>query len=183
MALRGGSAWIRGHPDRDRLAATAGIEGLWRRGGLLLGGSLDASSRVENLTTGSVRHLFFAGVGGTSIYLSDRVRLDLVAELGAHRLSGSRSGPFRVNADQGSDAVDVWLGSEPAWAPFMGARPSLEFLFWEFAVGLGAWTRVDLIALNPPTWLNPAPFPVEAQQYSVGRFSAGADLYLAYRFF
>ncbi len=183
LAIRGGSAFVGGHPDRDSWAATAGIEGLWRSNGLLLGGALDASSRVGSLNPGTVRHLFFAGEAGMSFAMRHNLRFDLIGEFGAHRLSGSRSGPFRVSADV-SDAnlVDVWLASDPAWSPFVGARPSLELLFDEMALGFGAWARADLIALDPPTFLDPAPFPVIAQHSTLGRFSAGADVHLAVRF-
>ena len=184
VAVRGGSAFVRGHPDRDRWAATAGLEGLWRQGWLLLGGAMDASSRVDSLTSGTVRHLFFAGEAGASVDLSRRLRFDLVTELGAHRLSGSRSGPFRVPPDASSDGgtVDVWLVSDPVWAPFVGARPSVQLLFAQVAVGLAAWARADLIALNPPLFLDPETFPGQGVRTRLGRFSAGADLHFAVRF-
>lgn len=184
VAVRGGSAFVRGHPDRDRWAATVGLEGLWRQGWLLLGGAVDASSRVNSLTSGTVRHIFVAGEGGASIDLPHHLRFDLIGELGAHRLSGSRSGPFRLSPDSGSDAdsVDVWLGSDPVWAPFVGARPSVQLLFTRVAIGIAAWGRADLIALNPPLFLEPEPFPAQGVRTSLGRFSAGADLHLAVRF-
>jgi hypothetical protein len=141
---------------------------------------VDASSRVDSLTTGTVRHLFFAGEGGTSFEFSDRVRVDLIAELGVHRLSGSRSGPFHLG--EGDAGTDVWLGSDPAWAPFVGARPSMELLFTQMAVGVGGWARADLVALNPTAFLDPAAFPAYAPRTSLGRFSAGMDVHLAVRF-
>lgn len=184
LAVRGGSAFVSGQPDRDRWAATVGLEGLWRGGGLLLGGAIDASSRVGNLTTGAVRHIFLAGEAGSSIELGGNLRLDLLGELGGHRLSGSRSGPFRISDGTPYDGgtVDVFLGSDPVWAPYLGARPSLQLLFTRVALGLGAWGRADLVALNPLTFLDPVPFPVQAQRSSLGRFSAGADVHLAVRF-
>src|SRR3954471_2613862 len=138
LALRGGSAYVRGQPDRDRWAATAGLEGQWRRGALVLGGSFDASTRVGNLTTGAVSHFFFAGEGGVSLDFANRIRFDLLGEFGGHRLSGSRSGPFRMSD---SDSTDFYMGSDPVWSPFAGARQSLQILFSQVAVGLSAWTR------------------------------------------
>ena len=176
LGLRGGSAYVRGQP---RWAATAGLEGQWRRGWLVLGGAVDASSRVGNLTTGTVRHLFFSGEGGVSVDLADRLRIDLVGEFGGHRLSGSRSGPFHVSD---SDPTDLYLGSDPVWAPFVGARPTFQLLFSQLAVGLSAWARADLTPLDPPVFLDPAPFPFAAQHSSIGRVTAGADVLLAVRF-
>ena len=59
---------------RDRWAATFGVEGLWRTTALLLGGAVAASSRVDSLTTGAVRKIFFAGEGGTSAVGKPAVR-------------------------------------------------------------------------------------------------------------
>src|SRR6266404_5486816 len=110
VSVRAGVARLGGETDRDRQGAVLGVSALWESGDLLLGGSFDGSSRVDSLHVGDVRHLFFAATGGGSFQVTDRFSLQLLGEVGAHRVSGTRFGPHvvAVSRDPNSPVVNVY---------------------------------------------------------------------------
>lgn len=95
-----------------------------------MGASFDASSRIDSLFIGDVRHLFFAGIAGLLMPLAEGMDLQLLGEAGAHRVSGTRFGPVLVpsSLDPNASILSVYYGTNPGWAPFAGLRPSLEFV-------------------------------------------------------
>lgn len=90
----------------DTVGGSALLRIRWLDVGLLYEGTLlDTSARNEVLTP----------VLGFAWDLSRRVRLDLLAELGGHRITGVGSGNDHV-----SETKTVWL-------PYVGVRPSLSY--------------------------------------------------------
>jgi len=98
-------------------------------------------------------------------------------------VSGTRFGPRLVAAslDPNAGLINVYNGTEAAWAPFAGLRPSLELIAAPLAVGVAIWTRFDLLQLAPDIYLDPALFP-NAPGSPLNRLSFGADLHLAFHF-
>jgi hypothetical protein len=90
----------------DTVGAAAVLRIRWLDLGVLYEGTLlDTSARNE----------VFTPVLGVAWDLSGRVRLDALAELGGHRITGVGSGNHLV-----SETKTVWL-------PYVGVRPSLSY--------------------------------------------------------
>ncbi len=90
----------------DTVGGSALLRIRWLDLGVLYEGTLlDTSARNEVLTP----------VLGVAWDLSTRVRLDLLAELGGHRITGVGSGN------------DLVSETETVWLPYVGVRPSLSY--------------------------------------------------------
>ena len=83
--------------------------------------------------------------------------------------------------DPDTGLINVYNGTEAAWAPFAGLRPSLEFIAAPLAVGVAIRTRFDFLQLTPDIYLDPRLVP-NAAGSPLNRVSFGADLHLAFRF-
>lgn len=104
-----------------------GLIGTFRRAGWLAGGSVSAA-----FSPNDSRHLYLGALGGASLDLGERLRLDLPLEFGAHRV-------YQTGAPHER------LSPSSTWVPYLGVHPALVYsLAHRIDLGVGAFLRVDL---------------------------------------
>lgn len=158
---------------RDLLQASAntyGASALLRLGGLDVG-VLYEGRLIRERTDAAV----LTPVVGLALPLGDVVRLDLLAELGGHRVSGV----------QFDGQVDVSQASA-VWLPYVGARPTLTLRFpagpLHVVASLAPFARWDLIHRDASITVTPSGGSGSVVPYRLGGatfgFAVGAGLEL-----